>query len=73
MNLTSMMNCLKLLLHLLVSEVQMTEKETKEVILVAFSSYATHKKYTSEEWLRAQEAKRKHPEISKRYKALLRK
>lgn len=51
----------------------MTEKETKQVLLVALSSYATHKDYTPDEWLRAQEAKRKHPEISKKYKALLRK
>ena len=47
-----------------------TEKETKELLIVAFSAYATHKSYTPSEWLAVQDAKRNGGSLSKRYKAL---
>ena len=47
-----------------------TEKETKELLVVAFSAYATHKSYTAGEWLNIQEAKRNGGALEKRYRQL---
>jgi len=47
-----------------------TEKEIKELLVVAFSAYATHKKYTPQEWLDIQEAKRSGGALEKRYRQL---
>jgi len=49
-----------------------TEKETKELLIVAFSAYATHKSYTPSEWLAIQDAKRNGGALEKRYRALVR-
>jgi len=48
-----------------------TEKETKELLVVAFSAYATHKSYSPEEWLAVQAAKRNGGALESRYRALV--
>lgn len=49
----------------------MKQSDINEVVSVALSAYATHKDYTLEEWLKCQEAKRKHPDVKKRYDHLM--
>jgi hypothetical protein len=47
-----------------------TERETKEMLVIAFSAYASHKEYSSTDWLRVQDAKRNDKEFRKRYDSL---
>ena len=47
----------------------MTEKESKRKLVIAFSSYATHKKndVSLDEWFEVQDMKRNDPEFKKKY------
>jgi len=48
----------------------MTEKETKEALVISFSAYATHKDYSVDDWLNVQDAKRNDSVFKKRYENL---
>ena len=48
-----------------------TERETKEMLVIAFSAYASHKEYSASDWLKVQDAKRNDIEFRKRYNNLL--
>ena len=50
----------------------MTEEESKRNLLIAFSSYATHKKdeISLDEWLNVQDMKRNDPDFKKKYQHL---
>ena len=41
---------------------------TEKVVMMALSSYATHKDYTVEEWLKVQDEKRNNLELKKKTK-----
>jgi len=43
----------------------MTYDEVKKVIYVSMSAYSTHSSIDIEEWLRCQDARRKHPTVKK--------
>ena len=48
-----------------------SDYKMKIIIDIALSSYATHKDYSAEEWLKVQELKRTHPDVKARYKHLM--
>jgi len=50
----------------------MTEAETKQNLLIAFSGYATHKKdeVSLDKWFEVQDMKRNDPVFKKRYDSL---
>ena len=47
-----------------------TERETKELLVISLSAYATHKDYSVGDWLKVQDAKRNNPSFKKRYDQL---